>query len=635
MRGEKTMKSFKRTVLSTAIITILAAGAAQAAVVVHKDYKSFSVWNTVATHSGATFGNIGNGSWKTMLCGSPTGGYLTGLPACDAEHQPVVGDQSPWLYPVNSEFGFHVVPYTLAYDKVMNDGVWGEGWVGNIYDPVIPTKVIGVEVANVDTDTFQVPAGMGTWCSGIGGGSVKCSTERYTVMEHVLTCHETVAYIPESLNPTDIPRADPIDGSQAVLTYPLEGGGTGALDCATTKLDNNLLVKNASNAAVDGKLLSEIAWDGTTLNPASVLSFLEANESTVLDDIAIGKNFSITAKDDGKPLYRWGNLIKRPNDLRFYHRLLLPVAWKTGGSCVAANGGAGCRVIKAELHLTHNITNNPNDQVRPEDMENEGAIGRLPGYNTDNTYGTGSWVSDTACYEGDGDFIPAGIVFKNTDMKVGGVDSLVAESDDYTNAAGNPYAWSGDLENGNSNGWYTTVDREPFEWSYDTDGDGAADVSYRAPLNPIPSGTTLLSGPRWRLTPGKFGQDLPALDIPNVNCAPPPYTKDLIKYPVGNAITTRLNMLDWNASDERSVIDPVSGKPVSPLTFSNGWVNPTYNEGTVIQPGVTLWNTTLTGVTVNGAPVSQDFDLSIYIKGDKKPTQLYGAWLYIEYESAP
>jgi hypothetical protein len=266
-------------------------------------------------------------------------------------------------------------------------------------------------------------------------------------------------------------------------------------------------------------------------------------------------------------------------------------------------------------------------------MENEGAIGRLPGYNVDNTYGTGSLVSDTFCYEGDGDAIPTGVVLKNADMAVGGTDSLVTESTDYVNAEGNPYAWSGDLENGLSNAWYTSVDREPFEWSYDTDSDGAADVSYRKPLSPIPAGTTLLSGPRWRLTPGKFGQDLPALDIPNVNCAPPPYVKALIKYPVGDATVTRLNMLDWNPSDERSVIDPATTQPVSPLTFSNGWVSPAFNEGTVIQPGVTLWNSTLTGVTVNGAPVSQDFDLSIYIKGDKKPTQLYGAWLYIEYEA--
>jgi hypothetical protein len=622
----------KRTAISIAVLAAISAGASQAAVVVHKDFKTFSVYNTVGTFTGATFGNIGNGRWKTMLCGSPTGGDIPSLPACDAEHQPVPGDQAAWLYPVDSEFGFHVVPYALAYPKTIGDGVWGEGWVGNIYEPGT-TKVIGVEVSNVDTDTFQVPAGMGTWCSGIGGSSVKCSTEHYTVMEHVLTCHETVAYIPENLNPNDFPRANPIDGSQAVLTYPLPEGGTGTLDCASTKLDNNLLIKNASNTAVDGKKISEVVWDGTTLIPSNTLSFLEANESTVLDDIAIGSDYSITAKDDGKALYRWGNLIKRPNDLRFYHRLALPAAWKTGGTCQAANGGAGCRIIKAELHITHNITNNPNDQVRPEDMENEGAIGRLPGYNVDNTYGTGSLVSDTFCYEGDGDAIPTGVVLKNADMAVGGTDSLVTESTDYVNAEGNPYAWSGDLENGLSNAWYTSVDREPFEWSYDTDSDGAADVSYRKPLSPIPAGTTLLSGPRWRLTPGKFGQDLPALDIPNVNCAPPPYVKALIKYPVGDATVTRLNMLDWNPSDERSVIDPATTQPVSPLTFSNGWVSPAFNEGTVIQPGVTLWNSTLTGVTVNGAPVSQDFDLSIYIKGDKKPTQLYGAWLYIEYEA--
>ena len=82
-----------------------------------------------------------------------------------------------------------------------------------------------------------------------------------------------------------------------------------------------------------------------------------------------------------------------------------------------------------------------------------------------------------------------------------------------------------DLTAGNTAGWYTTIDREPFEWSYDTNGDGSADVSTRAPR---PETGTLLSGPRWLLTPNKIGQDIPGLEVPNVECAPPPYQKDLI-----------------------------------------------------------------------------------------------------------
>lgn len=37
-------------------------------------------------------------------------------------------------------------------------------------------------------------------------------------------------------------------------------------------------------------------------------------------------------------------------------------------------------------------------------------------------------------------------------------------------------------------------------------------------------------------------------------------------------------------------------------------------------------------VTTNGLPMTDDFDLAVYIKGDKKPTAIYRAWLEIEYE---
>jgi hypothetical protein len=279
-------------------------------------------------------------------------------------------------------------------------------------------------------------------------------------------------------------------------------------------------------------------------------------------------------------------------------------------------------VTRAELRVNHNITNNPNDQIRPEDMENEGAIGRLPRWASNPAYGTGSRVSTVDCYEGDGDFIPTGIVFENANMAEGGLNAITGT---------NPYAWSEDLRLGLSNGWYTTVDREPFEWSYDTNGDGSVDESHRAPDPSLAD--DLLSGPRWRLTPGKYGQDLPGLDVANVYCEPPPYQKAQIKYPVGEPTQTVINLLDWEGVDERSVTDPDSGLPVSPMTFSNGWVdNGVTNEGTVINPDVVLKNLDLTGVTVNGAPVSEDFDLSIYVKGDKKPAQLYSAYLIIEYD---
>lgn len=627
----KDKSTFKRTAISAAVVALMAAGAAQAATVQHSAFHQFSANDLVGAFDGRTFGPAGNIQDTSILCGA----VGAGLPACDADHKPIPGDEARTLWPIDSEFGFEVVPYAEAFQKTIDDNVWGEGWAGNI---VQSGKIIGLEVSDAETDTFKVPAPLGTWCAGIGETAVKCSTERYVVMEHVLSCHETVPYVVG-----DATRADPITGDQAVLTPPpgeTFADGSTSYDCVNAKFDNDPLILN-SGTAWDGKTLSAAVADGdlTALQAADPLAFLDPNESTVLDDIAYTANYSITAKDDGKPLYRWGTLIKRPNDIRLYARMRLPTAWKDG-TCATQNDNLGCRVTKAELYVRHNVTNNPNDQVRPEDMENEGAIGRLPGFDIDPTYGAGSKVSDVACYEGDGDFIPQGTVLQNTGFAVTGSD---------------PYAWSEDLQEGITNGFATTVDREPFEWSYDVDSgsgfDGSPDVSRASPLDPLPANYQLLSGPRWRLKPGKFGQDVPGLEIPNVKaeCAPPPYQKGLIKYEVGAATRVVLNMLDWSADDPRSVLDPdpaspTFGQPVSPLTFSNAWVDGNANDGQVICGGpepsdpqtdcdvITPTNPNVDAVTVNGAPVTEDFDLSIYVKGDRKPTQLYYSWLILEYD---
>ena len=47
------------------------------------------------------------------------------------------------------------------------------------------------------------------------------------------------------------------------------------------------------------------------------------------------------------------------------------------------------QVTKAHLVVNHWITNNPNDQLRPEDLENEAATGRKPSY-TDRMYPAGA-----------------------------------------------------------------------------------------------------------------------------------------------------------------------------------------------------------------------------------------------------
>jgi hypothetical protein len=631
MMRSKTLSSinFKRSAISAAVVAAMAAGSAMAATQTHQASTVFSVNNLVGDYNGTTVGTLGNGSDPTILCGTPgdlpvpgaaicpTGeitpdsGIFHPQPFTDTKLSDMNGDPiSATLYPIDSTFGFTVVPFASAFDKERGDGIWGEGWVGDIKDT--QGNVIGLAFSDAETDTFAVPNGLGTWCAGIGGGSVKCSTERFVVMEHILTCHETIPYY----------NADPVTGEQAKLYDPTDPSKL-LVDCADTKLDNNLLVLNESNRLVnnrmtgkaaytkDGVLIPRINWAQPALDPADALTFLEANESTVLDDIAYGNDYSVTAKDDGKVLYRWGNLIKRPNDIRVYARMTTPTAWRIAPA-PTYNDGKGYRVTKANLIINHLITNNPNDQIRPEDMENEGAIGRLPGY----TVSGNKWLSDRDCYQGNGLFLPTGTALRNGDSAIPTTTKPVA----YT---GDPYTWSEDLLEGFTNGWATTVDREPFEWSYQT---AEGPVSFREPQDPAPG--PLLSGPRWRLTPNKFGQDIPGLEIPNQECAPPPYQKDLIKYEVGVPTTTVINLLDWSSDDVRSI----DGE--SPLVWSNGWTVPAFNAGTVRNPSVEIVNPAIRAVTVNGAPSTPGFDVSIYVKGDRKPTAVYNATLEIEWDDS-
>ena len=287
---------------------------------------------------------------------------------------------------------------------------------------------VGIRISNSSTADYKVPAGMGSWCAGLGGTKVKCDSERYTVMEHVLSCFETIPY----------QYSDTVTGLPAVQELP--DGRT--YDCANAQLDDALTIVNTETPFTD----------------ATVGVQMDANDlTTVTEDYAIGTDYSITLKDDGKPLYLWGNTVKRPNDVRMYAKIPLPAHWKTYPNF-------GFAVNSAKLVVKHVVTNNPNDQIRPEDLENEAAIGRLPSYSVTGSGTTEVWKSLKDCYEGDGDLITsdesdptaiaAGTVFKNMPFVVNGTDPL------------EPLPFSADLQNALTNGWYTTVDREPFEWSY-------------------------------------------------------------------------------------------------------------------------------------------------------------------------
>jgi hypothetical protein len=155
-------------------------------------------------------------------------------------------------------------------------------------------------------------------------------------------------------------------------------------------------------------------------------------------------------------------------------------------------------------------------------------------------------------------------------------------------AAASPAAALGTIDastlEGFTNAWFTTMDREPFEPVLNEDG-----TEYAG------------SGPRWRLQPDKYGQDLPSVVIPIDPSSPPPPQQDEVKYEVGAETQTVLNLLDWETE-------------ISPLSISAGWQN---NAGEV---------------SVNGLNLTNNFDVAVYIKGDIKPATVYSAQLLMDYE---
>ncbi len=511
----------------------------------------------------------------------------------------MVDKQGVTLYPVDSEFGFYVVDFLGAEGKV-RDGDYMEGFVGNIEENGVQ---VGIKVANAPTLKYKVKPPLGTWCQGLGGTSVKCETEHYVTMEHVLSCHETIPYS----------FADPVTGDQAILSTP---NSSLMFDCVNAPLDDVANILTAGNPG-DRLTISTPCEDGDVVG---VDCQMFPNDKTDMqNNIALSTDYSVQLKDDGKPLYGWGATHKRPNDVRMYARLALPDEWKADDA--PANG---YKVTRAELVINHWITNNPNDQLRPEDLENEAATGRKPSYQIiEGVVADGTdadvWKSIVPCYEGDGDlidteegandptFIGVGTYLKNAPFALD-PDAIPGEL-----AADDPYAFSSDLVGGFTNAFYTTINRDPFEWSYDANPDPLIQ-DFVGSAFPDDTLGELVSGPRWRLKPNKFGQDLPGLEIPLIECSAPPFKSDNIKYEVGTPVTTVINLLDW-ADDS------------SPLATSKGWVDVTANEFVTVADTVNG-----TPITSNGLPMTDDFDLAVYIKGDAKSTAVFNAKLIIEYE---
>jgi len=607
-------KIIRRTPVALAVSTALLVASQGTALAYDSPLHVFSINDVQGGFDGSTFGPIdvtGAATQDTnIICD-------LGTTACPDDNQPFLDKSGVMLYPVDSEFGFYVVDFLGAEGKI-RDGDYMEGFVGNIEDAGVQ---VGIQVSNAPTLKYKVKPPLGTWCQGLGGTSVKCETEHYTVMEHVLSCYETIPYS----------FADPVTGVQATLsTPPIEGVDPLTFDCINAPLDDNTLV------LVDGDPTTRLVdatpcegYDDVTGDPIPDGCQMFPNDKTDMqNNIALSSDYSVQLKDDGKPLYGWGGVHKRPNDVRMYAKLALPDEWK--------EPDANFTITKAQLVMNHWITNNPNDQLRPEDLENEAATGRKPSYRIDPSDpsspdgGTSEvWKSTIPCYEGDGDlidteegandptFIGVGTYLKNTPYAL---DPAATPGDD---PADDPYAFSSDLPGAFTNAFYTTINRDPFEWSYvntDDANDGVYNFEgYAFPLSDedmAAGDLELVSGPRWRLKPNKFGQDLPGLEIPLIECSPPPFQSDNIKYVVGTPVTTVINLLDWDDSEGPS-----------PLATSKGWVDVTANEFVTVAG-----ETNGVPYTTNGLPMTSDFDLAVYVKGDAKSTAVYNAQLVIEYE---
>ncbi|MDR9394557.1 MAG: calcium-binding protein [Roseovarius sp.] len=447
----------------------------------------------------------------------------------------------------------------------------------------------------------------------MGGNTVKASTEHYTVMQNVLTDQrypedpDAVLNLDDDLRMHDL-RPDGIGGLNngplhdaylLELTQSLQAaidnaGNPDQLDVTDTDFDRDgtidpydILTVAAPDNPNEMVGALDLDQDGTAdvidgpLNgygaDADITDILKPNESTVLFDIAYGDDYSITLKDDGKLLYRFGNAVKRPTDVRMEAELELPEEWNAPDD-EKPDLIPLYQITSAELVTHHTISNSPNDQIRPEDYENEAAIGRLPDYEVQTSPDGDYWISTQDFYAGDGTFYPAGTVLKDPTLP-GQLPGTVL---DEIGATGE------DLEEGFTNAYYTTMDREPFEPVLTPDGTDYDDAG---------------SGPRWRLKGPKYGQDLPGVEIPVDPTIEPPATRDEVKYERGAETQTVLNLLDWEG--------------FSPLSLSAGWQNA---AGTV---------------TENGLNRTMNFDVAYYVKGEGKPSSLYSTELVMDYEELP
>lgn len=395
-----------------------------------------------------------------------------GATNCIDLNDPILGEKDGYTYyPIDSAYSQTAVDFKPLESGlwIPRDGVYNDGQIANIYDE--NGNVIGVKARSQETPSWKTGGLKGAWAAGLGGNSVKASTEHYDVMDHILNAD----WMPPLVEGTD-------------YTYKL--------------------------------------------------------------------------KDDGKILFKWGNINKEPSEVRIYKQFPLPEGF-VGGNYI---------VTKATLTLKHRITNSPNDQIRPEDFENENATGVLPQY-----YAVGNqWFSAVDSTEGDGDFIPAGTLLADFDNPI--VMDLngdgVADYTDYK-----------------TNAWYTTLDRDPWGGP----------------------------NPRYRFKSSKYGQDLPGVEMPQYTTGDLAITTlDLlsIKDDFGNAILQNSNnwgdYLDINPEKFDLVDDQLTADDCE---LSDNFDLIIYVKGE--YKGVEVHNAQLMieyiGGTDEGSPANQDVDVAVEI----------------------
>ncbi|MBE0588442.1 MAG: hypothetical protein IH617_10395, partial [Hydrogenophaga sp.] len=234
----------------------------------------FSTNDVTGTFDGLTQGTVGEGT-----------------PVVDFTAVPEITKEGVFLYPINSEFGYNVTDFVGAEEKdFVADPEYEEGWVGDLTGA--GGEQLGLVISNSPTDSFKTPALLGTWLAGLGGETIKASTEHYVVMQNILSDQRY--------------PGDPL------ALYPL---------------DDNLKMVGGE---YDGwyvadilPLVGDVNGDGVV----DVKDILQPNETQIAENILVGADYSVTMKDDGKLLYRWGNVIKKPNDVRIETSLDLPDEW--------------------------------------------------------------------------------------------------------------------------------------------------------------------------------------------------------------------------------------------------------------------------------------------------------------------